>query len=108
KYTFLSEGRIVLSGELGPDVSWVHPPHAARVRERGPDALVVGRGALAEAMSVRLAAVGARFTREEVAGHTVFYGLSRRVELEELAGYDSGITRNAESGEPPDESGRDP
>jgi hypothetical protein len=104
KYTFLSEGRLILSGELGPDVSWVHPPHAARVRERGPDALVVGRGALAEAMSNRLHALGASFQREEVAGHAVFYGLSPRIDLEALAGYEAGLAPPAPAG-PPDGPG---
>jgi len=28
RFSFLSEGRLILSGELGPDVSWVHPAHA--------------------------------------------------------------------------------
>jgi hypothetical protein len=100
KYTFLSEGRLILSGELGPDVSWVHPPHAARVRERGPDALVVGRGALAEAMSNRLHALGSSFQREDVAGHSVFYGLSPRVDLEALAGYEAGLAPPAPASDP--------
>jgi hypothetical protein len=91
KYTFLSEGRVVLSGELGPEVSWVHPPHARRVREEGPDVLVVGRGTLAQAMSNRLHALGVTFRQEEVAGHVLFHGLSRRVDLESLAGYEDGL-----------------
>ena len=107
KYTFISEGAIVLSGELGPDVSWVHPAHSARVRRDGPDALLVGRGPLAEAMSNRLHALGARFQEEEVAGHAVFYGLSRRIALEELAGYDVDEAHPAESGEPPEAAGAD-
>ena len=44
KFTFLSEGRVTLSGELGPVVSWVHAGHAARVRAEGPDALSSGAG----------------------------------------------------------------
>jgi hypothetical protein len=103
KYTFLSEERIVLSGELGPDVSWVHPPHAARVREQGPDALVVGRGVLADAMAARLAELGTQFKTEDVAGHAVFYAFSRRVTLEELTGYDLALAAARESGDPPDE-----
>jgi hypothetical protein len=107
KYTFLSEGGLVLSGELGPVVSWVHPPHAAQVRERGPDALVVGRGPLADALSLRLDALGVRYEREDVAGHAVFSGLSRRVSLEDLAGYDTGLPPPPSSGDTPDEGGRE-
>jgi hypothetical protein len=92
KYSFLSEGRVVLSGELGPVVSWVHPPHAARVAQRGPDALVVPRGALADALAARLDALGVACRREDVTGQTVFSGFSRRVTLEEVAGYDDGMT----------------
>ena len=107
KYTFLSEGRVVLSGELGPVVSWVHPPHAAQVRERGPDALVAGRGALANALAARLDALGARYKREEVAGHAVFHSLSRRISLEELAGYDTGLPPPTSSGDTPDDAVRE-
>jgi hypothetical protein len=92
KYSFLSEGRVVLSGELGPVVSWVHAPHAARVAQEGPDALVVPRGALADALAARLDARGVAHRREDVAGQTVFSGFSRRVTLEEVAGYDTGVT----------------
>jgi len=89
RLTFLSEGRVVLSGELGPDVSWVHPAHAQRVRERGPDAIVLGDADLVGALERRLAALGVRYERTEVAGLTLFHHLSPRVNLEELAGYDA-------------------
>jgi hypothetical protein len=108
KYSFLSEDAVVLSGELGPDVSWVHPRHAALVAARGPDALIVGRGPLADALEARLRALGVAHHREEVAGHTVFSRLSRRVTLEEVAGYDSALAP-ASSGEAPEEGvGEDP
>jgi hypothetical protein len=106
KYTFLSEARIVLSGELGPDVSWVHPPHAALVRARGPDAFVVSRPDLADALAARLTALGARYHQEDVAGKTVFYGLSRRVSLEDLSGYDMAAPPAEASGEEPEEVSR--
>jgi hypothetical protein len=61
------------------------------VREEGPDVLVVGRGTLAQAMSNRLHALGVTFRQEEVAGHVLFHGLSRRVDLESLAGYEDGL-----------------
>jgi len=87
KYTFLSDGGLILSGELGPDVSWVYPPHAAAVRAAGPDALVVDPD-LAAPLEARLAALGCRFERSPAAGQTVYHHLSRRVSLEDLAGFD--------------------
>jgi hypothetical protein len=93
RFSFLSEGRVVLSGELGPDVSWVHPPHAERVRTEGPDALVVDDPDLARALERRLAALGVRHERTDVARFTILHHLSRRVGLEELSGYDAGQAR---------------
>jgi hypothetical protein len=89
RFSFLSEGRLILSGELGPDVSWVHPAHAERVRSEGPDALVVDQPDLAEALERRLDLLGVRHERAEVAGLTILHHLSRPVRLEELAGYDA-------------------
>jgi hypothetical protein len=102
KYTFLAEGRVVLSGELGPIVSWVHPGHAARVREDGPDAYLVDRGVLASAFAARLKELACPFRRAEVAGLVIFHHLCRRVSLEEVAGYDLPA-RAAQPAEPLDE-----
>lgn len=89
RFSFLSEGRLVLSGELGPDVSWVHPAHAERVRTEGPDALVVDEPDLALALERRLDLLGVRHERADVSGLTILHHLSRRVRLEELVGYDA-------------------
>jgi len=88
KYTFLAEVRVVLSGELGPIVSWVHPGHAARVREAGPDAYLVGTGDLAAAFEARLNELACPYRRSDVSGVAIFHDLCRRVSLEEVAGYD--------------------
>jgi hypothetical protein len=88
KYTFLSEGRVVLSGELGPIVSWVHPGHAVQVRENGPDAYLVGTGDLARDFEARLAGLGCSYRRSDVSGVAIFHDLCRRVTLEEVAAYD--------------------
>jgi hypothetical protein len=88
KYTFLGEGRVTLSGELGPIVSWVYPPHAAIVREEGPDAYVVDDGPLAEAFEARLNELACPHHRTNVAGFAIFHDLSRKVSLEDVAGYD--------------------
>jgi hypothetical protein len=102
KYTFLAEGKVVLSGELGPIVSWVHPGHAARVRETGPDAYVVGAGDLAAAFEARLEELECPYRRSDVSGVAIFHGLCRRVSLEEVAGYDLPAGPSAPS-EPPDD-----
>src|SRR5439155_3002374 len=105
RFSFLSEGRLILSGELGPDVSWVHPAHAARVRTDGPDALVVDQPDLARALQRRLAALGVRHERTDVGRFTILHHLSRRVGLEELSGYDAEQTRARGEG---DEMPEDP
>jgi hypothetical protein len=87
KYTFLSDGEVILSGELGPDVSWVHEGQARLVRRAGPDALVVDPG-LSDSLEARLVALGCRFQRTETIGLVIYHDLSRRVSLEELAGFD--------------------
>jgi len=105
RFSFLSGGRLVLSGELGPDVSWVHPAHAERVRTGGPDALIVDQPDLARALERRLGALGVRHERTDVDNFTILHHFSRRVGLEELSGYDAEEVR--ERGEP-DEIPEDP
>jgi hypothetical protein len=105
RFSFLSEGRLVLSGELGPDVSWVHPPHAERVRAEGPDALVLDQRDLVRDLERRLNALGVRYERTEVAGFTILHHFSRRVSLEELSGYDAGEPQDLENR---DETTEDP
>ena len=102
KYTFLAEGRTVLSGELGPIVSWVHPGHSAHVRSAGPDAYLVGTGALATAFEGRLDALACPHQRSDVGGLAVFHHLCRRVTLEEVAGYDLPAFGPPDDAEPPE------
>ncbi len=92
KYTFLAEGRVTLSGELGPVVSWVHPGHAALVRATGPDAYILDNAALAQAFEARLDELACLHQRSDVAGFTIFHALCRRIALEEVAGYDLPAT----------------
>jgi hypothetical protein len=99
KYTFLSDGAVILSGELGPDVSWVHQGQAAAVRSAGPDALIVDPD-LAAPLEARLAALGCRFERADVIGLAVYHHLSPRVSLEDLAGFD--VEAEAKPGGEPD------
>ncbi len=95
KYTFLSEGRLVLSGELGPDASWVYPPHAVLVRNQGPDAFVVVQGPLVDGMAARLQMLGVDHRITRVSGMAIFSGFTRPVSLEDVEGYD-GATRSPE------------
>jgi hypothetical protein len=90
KYTFLGDGRFVLTGELGPAVSWVYPPHSIRVRESGPDAYLVDEGPLADAFAARLHALGCGHRRTDVSGLAIFHALCRKVSLDEVSGYDQG------------------
>jgi hypothetical protein len=90
KITFLSEGRVTLSGELGPVVSWVHAGHAARVRTEGPDVLIVGGGGQGDALAARLAAIGCSYRVTKVSGMALFHDFGRRISLEDVAGYDVG------------------
>jgi hypothetical protein len=87
KYTFLSDGGVILSGELGPDVSWVHQGHSHIVRTTGPDALVVDPD-LAGALETRLRSLGTSFERTDSIGQVVYHHFSRRPTLEDLAGFD--------------------
>jgi hypothetical protein len=92
KYTFLGDGRFILSAELGPDVSWVHSGHAALVRRAGPDAYLVDDPALAPAFATRLQALHVSYERTDVDNTAIFHHLSRRVALEEVGGYEAGAT----------------
>ena len=101
KYTFLSEERVVLSGELGPIVSWVHPGHSAMVRDQGPDAYLVGTGDLAAAFERRLRDLACSYRRTDVGALAIFHDLCRRLTLEEVGGYDVGAVPAAVP-EPPE------
>ena len=104
RFSFLSGGSLVLSGELGPDVSWVHPAHAERVRTQGPDALVVDAPGLSRALERRLASIGVAYQRTDVGEYSIFHHFSRRIALEELAGYDVDVAAPpGEEAEPPDD-----
>jgi hypothetical protein len=97
KSTFLAEGRFVLSGDLGPDASWVHPGHSARVREAGPDAFILRGDDVAAAFAARLKTLDVRYRRDDISGFVVFHGLSRRVALEEVEGYERGLPAPAQA-----------
>jgi hypothetical protein len=102
KYTFLSDGAVILSGELGPDVSWVHQGQSAIVRTNGPDALVVDPD-LGPALEARLEVLGCRFERTESIGQLVYHHFSKRPSLEDLSGFDvESVARPGEDADPPE------
>jgi hypothetical protein len=90
KYTFLGDGRFVLSAELGPDVSWVHAGQAAVVRGSGADAYLLDDPALASAFATRLDTLNVRYERLDVDKTAIFHHFSRPVALEEVEGYEQG------------------
>jgi hypothetical protein len=95
RYTFLSEGRTLIAGDLGPEVDWVYLPHAHEIEEEGADAYFTDRSDLADRLGRRLNALGVTF--ERTAGlPAMFHRLSRRVALTELDGYDAGAESAAE------------
>lgn len=84
--TMFTSERILLSPGLGPTPAYESEAQAREVAERGPDAYVLPPGDDPERFAATLRALGVGFhlrTKPVI----VFYGLSRRVRLEEVAGF---------------------
>jgi hypothetical protein len=80
---FTREG-ITLSARLGPTPAYFSPAQEQRVEALGPDAFVLRPRDDVDAFAARLRALGVAFSyRPEP--WPVFYGLSRRVRVEEVA-----------------------
>jgi hypothetical protein len=96
--TMFSAERIVLSPRLGPTPAYESEIQARRVEAEGPDAFVLRRNDDVQAFAtlLRQLGVGYRLDREPVA---VFYGLSRPVKIEEVAGFRGEGDLGAESEE---------
>jgi hypothetical protein len=84
--TMFTAERIVLSAALGPTPAYQSEAQARRVAEDGPDAYVLPPEDDPERFAAALRALGVTF-RMETNPVTVFYDLSRRVRLEEVAGF---------------------
>jgi len=84
--TMFTAERILLSSRLGPTPAYESERHTRRVEEEGPDAFVLRPQDDPDAFAALLASRGVsfRFERDPV---PVFYALSRRVRIEELAGF---------------------
>jgi hypothetical protein len=84
--TMFTSERILLSPALGPTPAYESEAHARQVAEQGPDAYVLPPEDDPERFAAALRALGVGF-RVETKPVTVFYGFSRRVRLEEVAGF---------------------
>jgi hypothetical protein len=87
--TMFTGERIILSSRLGPTPAYESEFHARAVAERGPDAYVLRADDDPKAFAAVLDALGVRYS-VELEPFPVFYGLSRRVAVEEVAGFREG------------------
>ena len=78
--------RITLSARLGPTPAYDSDRQDERVAQDGPDAYVLARRDDPEAFAAALRALGVS-CREERQPFPVFWACSRRVRLEEVAGF---------------------
>jgi hypothetical protein len=93
--TMFTAERIVLSPRLGPTPAYESPIHARRLEEAGPDALVLRLDEDPAPMAAVLQGLGVSY-RLDLDPVPVFHGLSRRVRVEEVAGYQAGAPPPAE------------
>jgi hypothetical protein len=84
--TMFTSERIVVSPALGPTPAYESEAHARRVAEDGPDAYLLPPEDDPDRFASVLRGLGVGF-RMETKPVTVFYGFSRRVRLDEVAGF---------------------
>jgi hypothetical protein len=84
--TLFTGTRILLSSRLGPTPSYEPEDHTERVAREGPDAYVLRPDDDPEQFASVLRRLGVAY-RLDPAPVPVFYGFSRRVRLEEVAGF---------------------
>jgi len=92
--TMFTSERIVFSSRLGPTPSYESDRHTRKVAQEGPDAYVLRADDDPERFAAVLAALGVTY-KQDVDPFPIFYGFSRRVRLEEVAGF-----RGEEEAEP--------
>jgi hypothetical protein len=95
--TMFSGERIILSPRLGPTPAYESDVHAEAVEGRGPDAYVLRADDDPRACAAALDALGVTYTMD-IDPVPIFYRLSRRVKVEEVAGF-----RGEAGGAPEDE-----
>jgi hypothetical protein len=84
--TMFSGERIILSPRLGPTPAYESDLHADTVARLGPDAYVLRADDDPKAFAAALDALGVTYTME-IDPVPIFYRLSRRVKVEEVAGF---------------------
>jgi hypothetical protein len=97
--TMFTSERIVLSAALGPTPAYQSEAQARRVAEDGPDAYVLPPEDDPERFAAVLRGLGVTY-QMETKPVTVFYGMSRKVRLEEVLGFRGP---QAEAGGPTEE-----
>jgi hypothetical protein len=88
--TMFTGERIILSSRLGPTPAYESDLHAKAVAERGPDAYVLRADDDPAAFAAVLDALGVTY-QLDLDPVPVFYRLSRRVPVEEVAGFRGGV-----------------
>ncbi len=87
--TLFTAERIVLSPALGPTPAYESELHARRVRDQGPDAYVLLASDDPRLFAAILDGLGVTY-RLDLDPVPIFHALSRRVALEEVAGFRAG------------------
>jgi hypothetical protein len=82
---FTSE-RIVFSSRLGPTASYESDRHTRKVAREGPDAYVLRADDDSERFAAVLRSLGVDY-KLDIDPFPIFYGFSRPVRLEEVAGF---------------------
>ena len=84
--TMFTGERIVFSSRLGPTASYESDRHTQRVAREGPDAYVLRPDDDPEQFAAVLRSLGVSY-KLDIDPVPIFYGFSRRVRLEEVAGF---------------------
>jgi hypothetical protein len=84
--TMFTGERIVFSSRLGPTASYESDRHTQKVAREGPDAYVLRADDDPERFAAVLRSLGVSY-KLDVDPFPIFYGFSRRVRLDEVAGF---------------------
>ncbi|HEY2943515.1 MAG TPA: hypothetical protein VGN09_13865 [Vicinamibacteria bacterium] len=96
--TMFTAERIVFSSRLGPTASYESDRHTQKVAREGPDAYVLRADDDPEQFAAVLRSLGVSY-RLDIDPVPIFYGFSRRVRLEEVAGFRGEEEPEPSSGE---------
>lgn len=94
--TMFTGERIILSSRLGPTPAYESAYHAQTVAQRGPDAYVLRADDDPQAFAAVLDSLGVTY-RMEIDPVPIFYGFSRPVAVDEVAGFRDGAGPDIDS-----------